>query len=118
MAPSVKSKDLVVPYVHVAPAPEADSSAVISQSMPMAAMFMKSITIIESFVSFEILFFILLTVVSNQIRMAVVSLGVCYMELVVPGATSGAGYKKKGAEQIAESISSTIAAAVETATKK
>lgn len=38
--------------------------------------------------------------------------------MVVPGATSGAGYKKKGAEQIAESISSTIAAAVETATKK
>lgn len=47
MAPSVKSKDLVVPYVHVAPAPEADSSAVISQSMPMAAMFMKWVLIIN-----------------------------------------------------------------------
>lgn len=41
MAPSVKSKELVIPYVHVSPAPEPDSSAVISQSMPMAAMFMK-----------------------------------------------------------------------------
>jgi len=41
MAPSVKSKDLVVPYLHVKPAAEPDSGAVISQSMPMAAMFMK-----------------------------------------------------------------------------
>ncbi|CCH45968.1 putative membrane protein [Wickerhamomyces ciferrii] len=125
MAPSVKSRELVIPYIHVAPAPEADSGAVIGQSMPMAAMFMKNKLL--SWVTLITAILALLNSGGNsaaasetaqspfvRILMAVVSLGVCYMDLVVPGSS---GIKKKSTESVVEKISETIATAVSSATK-
>ncbi|KAH3667770.1 hypothetical protein WICMUC_005302 [Wickerhamomyces mucosus] len=116
MAPQVKREDLVVPYVHVPPAPEAASSAVVSQSMPMAALFMKN----------KLLgWFSLLSTVQaylNELHgakpqegstsallrllLSVFGILVCYTDLVFPG--SSGFVKKNDVAKVAESISSTI----------
>ena len=122
MAPSVKREDLIVPYIHLKPVVEDNSSAsFVSQSMPMAAMFMRN-KLLSWFSIFSAVISLMYELhgvtaadgsQSGYLRVitGVVGLGVCYMELVMPGATMGPGVKKAAAQ-----ISETVAAAAATAT--
>ncbi|KAH3688976.1 hypothetical protein WICPIJ_000035 [Wickerhamomyces pijperi] len=123
MAPTVKRDDLIVRYIHTPPKTEGKGSAMVSQSMPMAALFMKNKLLS---------WFSLLNGVTGclnklhgapiaddqmspllTLAMALLGIAVCYMDLVFP---SSSGFiQKRAVEEVAEGISSTVAAAAATA---
>lgn len=125
MAPTtVKRDDLIVQYIHTPPKADARGSTMISQSMPMAALFMKNKMLS---------WFSLLNGINGYLNklygapvaedqmnplltlaMAVLGIAVCYFDLIFP-ASSGF-VKKRTIDEVAEGISATVAAATATAT--
>lgn len=92
-------EDLVVPYKHFPAKPRGEASSMVSQSLPMAAMFMKN-----KMLSWASLFLSIQSYLNEPINkptseddqaqqppllrvlFAFVSLGTCYMDLFFPGA--------------------------------
>ncbi|ONH68940.1 hypothetical protein BON22_1630 [Cyberlindnera fabianii] len=122
MAPPVKREDLIVPYIHVKKVADDNASAnFVSQSMPMAAMFMRN-KLLSWFTIFSAVIAVLYevhgqTTVDGQsgllrLLTALVGVGVCYMELLLPGTMMGPQSKiKKAAEQLSETVSAVSASA-------
>ncbi|KAL6454042.1 hypothetical protein SBY92_003499 [Candida maltosa Xu316] len=117
MAPKIR-EELVVPYKHVPVKPRKDSSGVLAQSLPMAAMFMRN-----KLLSWTSLFLAIQSYLNEPINkpptdeqsqpailrvvFALVAIATCYMDVVFPGTNPGL--------QKAAKIASDAAAATATA---
>jgi hypothetical protein len=112
MAPQVKREDLVVPYIHTPLKADSGSAGIVSQSMPMAAMFMRN-----KLLSWFSLISSIQSVLNElngepvaegaqsgvmRIGLGVLGLAVCYMELALPGSFGGA--PKKAIQTAAETV--------------
>ncbi|ODQ81875.1 hypothetical protein BABINDRAFT_160105 [Babjeviella inositovora NRRL Y-12698] len=123
MAPQFKREELVVPYVHHPAPARNDVSGTISQTLPMAAMFMRN-----KMLSWASLFLALQAYLNEPkykvakkeastpplmaIGLAAVSLVMCYMELVFPqsGSNQASQFAKQAAETAATTASSIVSA--------
>ncbi|GEQ72652.1 hypothetical protein JCM33374_g6339 [Metschnikowia sp. JCM 33374] len=121
---SPKRADLVVPYKHQPAKPRSEASSMISQTLPMAAMFMRN-----KLMSWSAVFLALQTFLTEplnkpvgkdsgsqppllRLAFAVLSLATCYLEYFFP-ATSPT--LKKAALTASSTASSVIAEATSTA---
>ncbi|KAK6203408.1 uncharacterized protein RJT21DRAFT_119567 [Scheffersomyces amazonensis] len=122
MAPKVR-EDLVVPYRHVPAGVRAEASSVVSQSLPMAAMFMRN-----KMLSWAAVFLAVQSYLNEPINapkkdsdsaqppllrigFAFISLVTCYIDLIFPAANPAI----KKAADVTAAVTSSIASASSTA---
>lgn len=129
-----------MPYVHHPAKPRGEASAVVAQSLPMAAMFMRNRMLSWTAVLLAVQLWLneprhkqpdddkAQQPAILRVTFAVMSLLMCYAELVIPSMSPLARQEqmlKKAAEKaaesassVAETVSETVSEVVETATKK
>lgn len=110
-------EDLVVPYKHIPAKPRSEASAMISQSLPMAAMFMRNKML--SWTSFFLAVQSFLNEPVNKpdssdqqppilrVLFSIVSLGTCYMDLIFPSSNPAL---RKAAKVATDTVSDTATA--------
>ncbi|KAK7680674.1 hypothetical protein QCA50_016242 [Cerrena zonata] len=124
MSDIVKREDLVVPYHHVPAKPRGNVGGLMEQSLPMAAMFLKN-----KLLSWSALFLAIQSYLSEpnnkpdtdeqarqppllRVVFALIALVTCYIEFIFPSANPQ--IKRTAAGKVAETVSSSIAAATST----
>ncbi|CAN3354301.1 hypothetical protein DICA3_B01816 [Diutina catenulata] len=124
-------EDLIVPYKHVPTKPRNESSAMIAQSLPMAAMFMRNRMLSWTAVFLATQAFLneprhkpaadkdsAQQPASLRLVFALLSLVTCYIDLIFPSMSPQARSEQmaaKAAETAAETVASAVSTAVETA---
>lgn len=110
-------EDLVVPYKHIPAKPRSEASAMISQSLPMAAMFMRNKML--SWASFFLAVQSFLNEPANKpegsdqqppilrVLFSMVSLGTCYMDLIFPSSNPAL---RRAAKVATDTVSETATA--------
>ncbi|ODV98556.1 hypothetical protein PACTADRAFT_1026 [Pachysolen tannophilus NRRL Y-2460] len=132
MAPSNKIREeLVVPYHHIPAQPRVEATGFVTQSLPMAAMFMKNKALAWSAFFLSVQSYLnepynkpdVLADPSNdsnplgsqppliKVLFSIISLATCYMDVVFPTAGPGTSTKKSAVEtatSVASAVTETV----------
>ncbi|KAG7193879.1 uncharacterized protein KQ657_005077 [Scheffersomyces spartinae] len=122
---SKKREDLVIPYHHVPIKTKPEASAMIAQTLPMAAMFMRN-----KLLSWSSLFLAVQAYLNEpvykvksessadqppllRIVFALVSLATCYIDLIIPSTSATAKKASNLASMVSETVSTIASSATE-----